>query len=76
MRLIREMAVRAARLKPPYVLVAHSTGGLVARQYTSAHPRRVAGLVLVDAMARLASLQPGTPRIVVRAVRAEPSSLR
>jgi pimeloyl-ACP methyl ester carboxylesterase len=42
--------LRAARLKPPYVLVAHSTGGLVARQYTRAHPRRVAGLLLVDAI--------------------------
>ena len=44
------MLLRAARVKPPYVLVAHSTGGLIVRQYTSAHPRRVAGLVLVDAI--------------------------
>jgi pimeloyl-ACP methyl ester carboxylesterase len=42
--------LRAARVKPPYVLVAHSTGGLIVRQYTRAHPRRVAGLVLVDAI--------------------------
>lgn len=42
--------LRAARVRPPYVLVAHSTGGLIVRQYTSAHPRRVAGLVLVDAI--------------------------
>jgi pimeloyl-ACP methyl ester carboxylesterase len=42
--------LHAARLKPPYVLVGHSTGGLVVRQYTSTHPRRVAGLVLVDAI--------------------------
>ncbi|HEX2125149.1 MAG TPA: alpha/beta hydrolase [Thermoleophilaceae bacterium] len=42
--------LRRARIRPPYVLVAHSTGGLVVRQYTSAHPRRVAGLVLVDAI--------------------------
>jgi len=42
--------LRAARLRPPYVLVGHSTGGLVVRQYTSTRPRRVAGLVLVDAI--------------------------
>jgi pimeloyl-ACP methyl ester carboxylesterase len=42
--------LRRARIRPPYVLVAHSTGGLIVRQYTSAHPRRVAGLVLVDAI--------------------------
>jgi pimeloyl-ACP methyl ester carboxylesterase len=42
--------LRTARVKPPYVLVAHSTGGLIVRQYTRAHPRRVAGLVLVDAI--------------------------
>jgi pimeloyl-ACP methyl ester carboxylesterase len=42
--------LRAARIRPPYVLVGHSTGGLTVRQYTSTHPRRVAGLVLVDAI--------------------------
>jgi pimeloyl-ACP methyl ester carboxylesterase len=42
--------LRTARIKPPYVLVGHSTGGLIVRQYTSIHPGRVAGLVLVDAI--------------------------
>jgi pimeloyl-ACP methyl ester carboxylesterase len=42
--------LRAARIRAPYVLVGHSTGGLIVRQYTSRHPRRVAGLVLVDAI--------------------------
>lgn len=33
----------------PYVLVAESFGGLVARSYAQAHPEKVAGLVFVDA---------------------------
>ena len=34
----------------PYVLVAHSYGGLIARLYASAYPHDVSGLVLVDAL--------------------------
>ena len=34
----------------PYVLVAHSYGGLVARLYASTYPKDVCGLVLVDAL--------------------------
>jgi pimeloyl-ACP methyl ester carboxylesterase len=41
-----------ARLDPPYVLVGHSYGGLLARLFAAAHPQEVAGLVLVDAMTR------------------------
>jgi pimeloyl-ACP methyl ester carboxylesterase len=41
--------LRAADVPGPYVLVAHSLGGLFARLFTSAHPDAVAGLVLVDA---------------------------
>ncbi len=41
---------RAAGLRGPYVFVAHSMGGLIARQYTSLHPDEVAGLVLVEAL--------------------------
>jgi pimeloyl-ACP methyl ester carboxylesterase len=39
----------AARIEGPYVLVAHSLGGLFARLYASTYPNDVAGLVLVDA---------------------------
>ena len=35
-------------LRPPYVLVARSYGGILARLYTSLYPRDVAGLVLVE----------------------------
>ena len=41
-----------AHVAPPYVLVGHSYGGLVARLFAHAHPREAAGVVLVDAMGR------------------------
>jgi pimeloyl-ACP methyl ester carboxylesterase len=39
----------AARIPPPYVLVGHSTGGLLVRMYTRMYPREIRGMVLVDA---------------------------
>jgi pimeloyl-ACP methyl ester carboxylesterase len=39
----------AAKEPGPYVLVAHSWGGLIARLYASTYPDEVAGLVLLDA---------------------------
>ncbi len=42
--------VRAARIPGPYLLVGHSTGGLLVRLYTGTYPRDVVGLVLVDAI--------------------------
>ena len=42
--------LRRAELAPPYVLVGHSLGGLLARLFAQRHPDDVAGLVLVDAM--------------------------
>ena len=41
---------RAATLRAPYVFVAHSMGGMIARQYTSRYPESVAGMVLVEAL--------------------------
>ena len=40
--------IAAARLKPPFVLVGHSAGGLTMRLFADAHPAAVAAMVLVD----------------------------
>lgn len=42
--------LRAAKIPGPYVLVGHSTGGLIVRLYASTYPDEVAGMVLVDAI--------------------------
>jgi pimeloyl-ACP methyl ester carboxylesterase len=46
----RELAalLKAAHLPAPYVIVAHSYGGHIARLYAEHHVRNVAGMVLVD----------------------------
>lgn len=41
--------LRAASIRPPYILVAHSLGALIARLYTEQYPQEVVGLVLIDA---------------------------
>jgi pimeloyl-ACP methyl ester carboxylesterase len=38
----------AARIEPPYVLLAHSIGGIYARRFAVRYPDGVAGMVLVD----------------------------
>jgi pimeloyl-ACP methyl ester carboxylesterase len=35
-------------MKPPYVLVGHSFGGLLVRTFASQYPKEVAGMILVD----------------------------
>jgi pimeloyl-ACP methyl ester carboxylesterase len=42
--------LRQKGLKPPYVLVGHSLGGLYTQLFARAYPDEVSGLVLVDAM--------------------------
>jgi pimeloyl-ACP methyl ester carboxylesterase len=37
-----------ANISGPYVLVGHSIGGIIVRQYAQSYPREVVGLVLVD----------------------------
>jgi pimeloyl-ACP methyl ester carboxylesterase len=41
--------LRAPPVPDPYVLAGHSFGGMVARLYATTHPRRIAGLVSIDA---------------------------
>jgi pimeloyl-ACP methyl ester carboxylesterase len=56
----------ALDVAPPYVLVAASYGGLLARLYTSLHPADIAGLVLVEGaheqqVQRFGALDPSYP---------------
>ena len=44
-----EKLLAALALKPPYLLVGHSWGGVVTRLFAHAHPADVVGLVFVDA---------------------------
>lgn len=39
----------AIGVDPPYVLVGHSYGGIVTREFAAAYPRAVVGMVLIDA---------------------------
>ena len=41
--------LRAARIRPPYILVGHSIGGMYVRAYQRRYPEAVSGLILVDA---------------------------
>ncbi len=41
--------LHAAKVPGPYVLVGHSFGGMASRLYSTVHPRRIAGLVSIDA---------------------------
>ena len=42
------MALEKAGVKPPYVLVGHSFGGIYNRVFADMYPREVAGMVLID----------------------------
>jgi pimeloyl-ACP methyl ester carboxylesterase len=43
-----ENALKAAGIKPPYVLIGHSLGGLNTRLFAYRNPEKVAGLLLID----------------------------
>lgn len=48
---LRQLLARA-RIDPPYVVVGHSYGGVLARVFAHLHPTETAGLVLIDTMGR------------------------
>ncbi|MDB5959040.1 MAG: hypothetical protein JWP59_334 [Massilia sp.] len=43
-----DQLIAAAGLRPPFILIGHSYGGLLARAFAARHPEMVAGMVLVD----------------------------
>lgn len=44
-----EKMIAAARLRPPFILVGHSYGGFLIRDFAAKNPAQVAGMVFVDA---------------------------
>ncbi|HUL82288.1 MAG TPA: alpha/beta hydrolase [Gammaproteobacteria bacterium] len=55
-----------ARIPGPYVLVAHSFGGLIARLFARDHRAEVAGLVLADTLEEGVHFQPEAQRMYRR----------
>ena len=45
-----------SNVKPPYILVGHSLGGIIARMFEKKYPEEVKGLVLVDGTSENATL--------------------
>lgn len=43
-----EQLIASASLKPPFILVGHSYGGFLIRNYAARHPAQIAGMVFVD----------------------------
>jgi hypothetical protein len=41
--------LQVIRARPPYVLVGHSYGGMITREFAARYPGQVAGMVLLDA---------------------------
>src|SRR5262245_15192603 len=62
-RLVAELhaALEHAGIRPPYVLVGHSYGGLLARLFTDRYPDEVAGAVLIESSYASASTGAARP---------------
>jgi pimeloyl-ACP methyl ester carboxylesterase len=70
-----EKLLTVLALKPPYVFVGHSWGGVIARLFAHAHPSDVAGVVFVDATheaidARTLAIVPAMYSLMLIAARA------
>ena len=57
-----------AGVPPPYVLVAHSLGGLYAELFARSHPDEVAGVVFIEAASPEEALDPPRPGLTARVV--------
>lgn len=44
-----DLLLKSANIPPPYILVVHSWGGILAREFIALRPDDIAGLVLIDA---------------------------
>jgi len=62
---LREL-LEIAQAPQPYVLVAHSYGGLILRQFARKYPDRTAALVLVDTLEEAAFFRPEVLKIYAR----------
>jgi pimeloyl-ACP methyl ester carboxylesterase len=74
-----QLLLQAAGVKPPYILVGHSAGGINVRRFTRDHTAEVAGMVLVDSAHeeqgwRFAAIDPSSvqlpPQVIENARRA------
>lgn len=69
--------LKAKNIKPPYVLMAHSLGGVHARVFASLYPTEVSGMVLVDPTPEnltdslLATLPPAERNNILEQIRKE-----
>lgn len=64
---LRELLSQAG-VVPPYIVVAHSLGGLHAELFARLHSAEVAGMVLVEAASPEEAAAPPTPGLVARAI--------
>ncbi|PVH76713.1 alpha/beta-hydrolase [Cadophora sp. DSE1049] len=52
--------LKAAKIFPPYIMLAHSWGGVLAREFLHLHPHDVVGMVFVDANSEHTFADPST----------------